>query len=213
MLCAGVMRINMGRQVVELAVPVALSLIKLRTLPVNMCSKFAFAIVVVALVLGGHPAAAVQPSGRPDLPTINLPERARGPAILNALGKDFDAVAAAHGKTPAELRAIIANDNDLWVEKNGKLAYFCTRGRQSNSNSGNSTSNRSLLEDHDHHHGNSHGSHHHDSLEAKLGGRRLQQISTSQAFLLHSLPGASKVGYFVGGLLPGVQHLLTGQLL
>ncbi|HOX03539.1 MAG TPA: PKD domain-containing protein [Candidatus Paceibacterota bacterium] len=70
-------------------------------------------------------AAAASAAALPDLPPMALGARARGVAAIHLLGNHLPSVAAAHGKSPAELRGIFLRDQTLWIEPDGRLLYVC----------------------------------------------------------------------------------------
>eukprot|EP00798_Chlamydomonas_sp_ICE-L_P008570 gene8570-34004_t len=125
----------------------------------------------------------------PDLGN-DLPDRIPGPAIAGVLGSNgMDVIARSYGMTAANLHAIINQDkDDIWLTKEGKLAYSCTG-----------------LHDHDH-------LNHRHLREVKssdrLSSTAKRQLTfqpatdTADAFRLHSKPTASLVVYldFHGGL-------------
>ena len=89
----------------------------------------AVTLVALYLILGlilDIPSARSQPASRgisSQLPTINLPGRARGEAAIAALGSSLPALAAAYGMSTSELARSLREDRSLWVDTRGRLYY------------------------------------------------------------------------------------------
>lgn len=81
--------------------------------------RLALAFCTVAI---SHTALA-QPAPKPAMPSLSLPEKARGEAAIRALAGRLPAVAAAHGKSAAEFTAILRRDRSAWVDKKGRLFF------------------------------------------------------------------------------------------
>jgi PKD repeat protein len=74
------------------------------------------------------PAAAIGQKPNPALienPGMSISSAAHGRQAVTALGSKLDAVAARYGKTPGELRAALAAESDLWVDRSTRLLYAC----------------------------------------------------------------------------------------
>ncbi len=108
---------------------------------------------------------------------VKLPDKARGEAAIAALGARLPEVAAFHGKSPQQLRRIFQTDDSLWVDPEGQLFYACELQR----------------------------AHHAPAKPAEISAAEViaesiaptdpSPYDTSQAFLLHSRPGANRVIY------------------
>src|SRR5688572_24167669 len=86
-------------------------------------------LVMAALILfaGGTVAVQAQVPNPPPVeqPTLRLASKVRGQAAISALGAHLSEVAARYGKTETELRRLLIQDQDLWVDPNGVLVYEC----------------------------------------------------------------------------------------
>ena len=117
---------------------------------------------------------------RPDSPEpgfpvgIHIPAKARGEAAIAALGGRLPEVAAFHDKSPQQLREHFRSDPSLWVDQDGGLFYACPPECEDCA-----------------------------KAEAPEAGPTAESIEptdpppydTSEAFLLHSRPGAKRVIY------------------
>jgi len=86
------------------------------------------ASIVAAMLLCGlaAPAAATEAAAVPRAPhpQLVLPESgASGQRAIDLLGDHLAAVAAAHGKTPEELRRILLSDRTARIDGRGWLYY------------------------------------------------------------------------------------------
>jgi autotransporter-associated beta strand protein len=120
-------------------------------------------------------AASADMQSEPGFPAgIRLPENARGEAALAALGDRLSDVAAYHGKSARQLREIFRKDDSLWVNTQGQLFYACPPACEHCV---------------------------HEAPEAtgiiaeSIGPTDPGPFDTSEAFLLHSRPGADRVIY------------------
>ncbi|MCB1129897.1 MAG: autotransporter-associated beta strand repeat-containing protein [Verrucomicrobiae bacterium] len=120
-------------------------------------------------------AANGQVTSEPGFPAgIHLPAKARGEAAIAALGARLPEVAAFHGKSPQQLRKHFRSDPSLWVDEGGELFFACPP------ECGDCA-----------------------KAEAPEAGPTAESIEptdpppydTSEAFLLHSRPGANRVIY------------------
>src|SRR5438094_66516 len=84
--------------------------------------------VTAAIALMGNPvnARAQGPDAhRIENPDISISRPARGAAAIQALGARLGTVASRYGRTAANLRATLAQDHDLSVDKQTRLLYLC----------------------------------------------------------------------------------------
>jgi len=142
-------------------------------LPTGPISRAAATVIsLLASALSSHG----QKPSEPGFPAaIHLPENARGETAIAALGGRLPEVAEFYGKSQQQLRELFQDDNSLWVNPEGQLFYACEL------------------------HGADCG--HAKTAEAAAAEVIAESIAptdpspydTTQAFLLHSRPGASRV--------------------
>lgn len=77
-------------------------------------------------VLAGLPPAVAAPdeAARPPLPAMNLGNRLRGEAAIQALGARLAQVAAHYRMTPERLADILRQDRTAWIDAGGRLLYI-----------------------------------------------------------------------------------------
>lgn len=131
--------------------------------------------VVSALLAASIIAAAGEISVEPRFPKgIRLAANARGEAAIAALGNRLPEIAAFYGKSPQLLLEGFRSDDSLWVDPTGQLFYACEL----------------------HCADCAHETPPVDGVIAKsIAPTDPFPYDTSQAFLLHSRPGASRVIY------------------
>ncbi|MEY4243037.1 MAG: hypothetical protein RLZZ245_622 [Verrucomicrobiota bacterium] len=105
---------------------------------------------------------------------IRLPENARGEKAVAALGERLPEVAAFHGRSAQQLREIFRKDDSLWINPRGELFYACPPAC-----------------DHCAHEAPEEI----ESFAESIGPTDPGPFDTSEAFLLHSRPGANLVIY------------------
>jgi autotransporter-associated beta strand protein len=130
---------------------------------------------IIALFVSTLSMAGGEIPPEPGFPAaIQLPAKARGEAAIAALGKRLPEVAAYYGQSPQRLREVFRADRSLWVDPAGRLLFACE------------------LEcaDCDHAHAEED-----DNVAESIGPTDPSPFDTSQAFLLHSRPGANRVIY------------------
>ena len=104
---------------------------------------------------------------------IRIAAKARGEAAIAALGARLPEVAAFYGKSSQQLREVFRADRSLWVDPEGQLLYACEFEC-------------------------AHCDHEAPEAEgdiAEIGPTDPTPFDTSEAFLLHSRPGANRVIY------------------
>ncbi len=147
-----------------------------RAISLDVSCRWKQRVVVTAVLLvfpllaarGQHPIEAGFPAG------IRLAANARGEAAIATLGNRLPEVAAFYGKSPQQLRKIFQTDHSLWVDPEGQLLYACE------------------FECAD----CAHEAPEADGVIAEIGPTDPgPSFDTSQAFLLHSRPGANRVIY------------------
>ena len=117
------------------------------------------------------------PAGAKDTPEpgfpagIRLPEQARGEAAVAALGARLPEVAAFYEKSPQQLRELLQTDDSLWVNPEGQLLYACE-------NHGHAKTTETAAA---------------EVIAESIAPTDPAPYDTSQAFLLHSRPGANRV--------------------
>jgi autotransporter-associated beta strand protein len=138
-----------------------------------------FRLLLVLVAVPIQVLAQGNPSTRPAMPTLRLPHGLRGDAAVQALGRDFAAVAAHYGKSTNELRAIFRRDSSLRLDEGGHLFYVCAGLAVPQAAAGDTNA---------------------PSLPEPIA-------PLSQTFLLHSRPGATKIIYldFDGYTISGTQ--------
>ncbi len=99
---------------------------------------------------------------------IRLEAKARGEAAIAALGARLPEVAAFYGKSPQQLRDTFRGDRSLWINPEGELFYVCPPAAAE------------IAE---------------GTIAQSIGPIDPSPFDTSQAFLLHSRPGAKRVIY------------------
>jgi hypothetical protein len=120
-------------------------------------------------------AASADVQIEPGFPAgIRLPENARGEAALAALGDRLSDVAAYHGKSARQLREIFRKDDSLWVNTQGQLFYACPPACEHCVNEAPEATG---------------------IIAESIGPTDPGPFDTSEAFLLHSRPGADRVIY------------------
>ncbi|OYU16083.1 MAG: hypothetical protein CFE37_01665, partial [Alphaproteobacteria bacterium PA4] len=102
-------------------------------------------------------------------------DKARGEAAIAALGARLPEVAAFHGKSPQQLRKIFQTDNSLWVDPEGQLFYACEL--QCAQHAPAKPAEIAVAE----------------VIAESIAPTDQSPYDTSQAFLLHSRPGANRV--------------------
>jgi autotransporter-associated beta strand protein len=131
--------------------------------------------IITALVSGFVSVAAVEMPSEPGFPAgIRVPDKARGKAAIAALGERLPEVAAFYGKSPARLRELFQKDDTLWINPQGELYYACPPAcehcaQEAPENDG--------------------------VIAESIGPTDSGPFDTSEAFLLHSRPGANLVIY------------------
>ena len=123
---------------------------------------------VLATARGDDPIVPGYPAG------IRLPENARGENAIAALGDRLSDVAAFHGKSARQLREIFRKDDTLWVNTQGQLFYACPP------NCGHCVHEAPEES---------------EGIAESIGPTDPGPFDTSEAFLLHSRPGAKLVIY------------------
>jgi hypothetical protein len=103
---------------------------------------------------------------------IRLPQKNRGEAAITALGARLPEVSAFYGKSPQGLREMFRKDDTLWVDPNGELFYACPPHCD---------------------HCDKHAAE--APVAENIGPTDPAPFDTSEAFLLHSRPGANRVIY------------------
>jgi hypothetical protein len=137
----------------------------------SLAAGFVFLISTVFSALG-------QEAPRPEFPAgIRLAATARGEAAIAALGNRLPEVAAFHGKSPQQLRKIFRDDHSLWVDPEGQLFYACEL--QCAHHDPAKTAEAAAAE----------------VIAESIAPTDPSPYDTSQAFLLHSRPGANRVIY------------------
>ena len=130
--------------------------------------------VPIALFVASVLAAGGEIPVEPGFPAgIRLAAKTRGEAAIAALGARLPEVAAFHDKSPQQLRDIFRADHTLWVDPAGQLIYACEFECAECA----------------------HDTPEADGEIAELGPTDPAPYDTSQAFLLHSRPGANRVIY------------------
>ena len=87
------------------------------------CSAMALPIGVLMLITGGT-AVSAPASMPPVFPSLSMPmAKSNGEQAVQALEKtgSMAAIAAAYGKTEAELAKLIRNDKTIWFDKDGRM--------------------------------------------------------------------------------------------
>ena len=129
---------------------------------------------VVLLASSLVPAGAKNPL-EPGFPAdIHIPDNARGEAAITALGERLPEVAAFHGLTPQRLREIFRLDDTLWIDPSGQLFYACPLECTE-------CAHAEVPEN--------------APIAESIGPTDPGPHDTSEAFLLHSRPGANRVIY------------------
>ena len=128
-------------------------------------------LFVIATALCGHGQGAPEP-GFPA--GIRLPAKARGEAAIAALGKRLPEVAAYYGKSAIQLRKVFRADDTLWIDSAGELFYACPPNCEDCAHAGAEEA---------------------DVIAESIGPTDPPPFDTSEAFLLHSRPGANRVIY------------------
>ena len=125
----------------------------------------------IALVAASMLAARAEVPVEPGFPAgMRLAAEARGEAAIAALGNRLPEIAAFYGKSPQQLRKSFQTDDSLWVNPEGRLFYACD------------------LQCADCGHAET------AEVAAKsIAPTDPSPYDTSQAFLLHSRPGARRV--------------------
>lgn len=117
----------------------------------------------------------------PGFPTaIRLAAKARGEAAIAALGTRLPEIAAFHGKSPQQLCKLFREDHSLWVDPGGQLFYACELqcadcGHAKTAETAETAAAEVIAE--------------------SIAPTDPSPYDTSQAFLLHSRPGANRVIY------------------
>ncbi|MCH7226532.1 autotransporter-associated beta strand repeat-containing protein [Haloferula sp. A504] len=129
---------------------------------------------VPALLLACPGVSQAKDPAEPGFPAgIRMAAPARGEAAVAALGGRLPEVAAFHGRSARQLRSVFRADPSLWVDEVGQLFYACPAQCTDC--------------------GPEHGPEGDGVLE--IGPTDPGPFDTSQAFLLHSRPGADRVIY------------------
>jgi autotransporter-associated beta strand protein len=143
--------------------------------PAKRIRRIAVAIAfLITAASSGHGQGAPEP-GFPA--GIRLAAKARGEAAIAALGARLPEVAAFHGKSPQQLREVFRADHSLWVDPEGQLLYACE------------------FECADCGHAKTAETAAAELIAESIAPTDPSPYDTSQAFLLHSRPGASRVIY------------------
>lgn len=130
--------------------------------------------IVSAVVFGALPAIA-DPPNDPGFPAgIRIAENVRGEKAIAALGERLPEVAAFHGKSAQQLREIFRKDDSLWINTQGRLFYACPPACEHCVHEAEEESG---------------------IIAESIGPTDPGPFDTSEAFLLHSRPGANLVIY------------------
>jgi hypothetical protein len=121
-----------------------------------------------ATASGEPPVDAGFPAG------IRIAENARGEKAIAALGDRLPEVAAFHGKSARQLREIFRKDDSLWINTQGRLFYACPPACEHCVHEAPEAT---------------------DIIAESIGPTDPGPFDTSEAFLLHSRPGANRVIY------------------
>lgn len=135
--------------------------------PPKRCSAAIFA-ALLATASGDVPIEPGFPEG------IRIPENARGEKAIAALAERLPEVADFHGKSAQQLREIFRKDDTLWINPRGELFYACPPAC-----------------DHCAHKAPEETG----VIAESIGPTDPGPFDTSEAFLLHSRPGADRVIY------------------
>jgi autotransporter-associated beta strand protein len=128
-------------------------------------------VVFVALFA----TARGEPPIDPGFPAgIRIAENARGEKAIAALGDRLPEVAAFHGKSARQLREIFRKDDSLWINTQGELFYACPPACEHCAHEAPEESG---------------------IIAESIGPTDPGPFDTSEAFLLHSRPGANLVIY------------------
>jgi autotransporter-associated beta strand protein len=130
---------------------------------------------LLALGIAGMQGAAAAEEAMPaGFPTIELQERTRGEAAIQALdrGRHLPALARFYNVSPEELTARLRRDKSLWVDQKGRLLYVCEL----------------------HDHGSGEDSHA-EAESADTPTIAAAPYPDEETFRLHSRPGALRVIY------------------
>ncbi|MEY3895846.1 MAG: hypothetical protein RLZZ214_1366, partial [Verrucomicrobiota bacterium] len=138
----------------------------------KIASRFSHTAVTVVLLTATALTSHGQQAPEPEFPAdIRLPATTRGEAAIAALGKRLPEVAAHYRKTPEQIRALFRSDHTLHANSEGRLFYGCEL----------------------------HGQHEiapeEEITSESIGTTDPAPFDTTQAFLLHSRPGANRVIY------------------
>lgn len=137
------------------------------------------AMAIAVAGLGATTASAAPPANPAHGPSQLLPERMRGESAIQAIGARLPDVAAANRMSVDELRRSLRADDQLWVDPTGALLFV---------------DEMLAIDDHDHDHDDEHG---HEAALPADGATTpaFGDIAPSDAFALHSRPGAERVIY------------------
>jgi autotransporter-associated beta strand protein len=133
------------------------------------------ASALAVLLASSSVVAHAQRPPEPAFPAgIRLAARERGEAAITALGNRLPEVAAFYGKTPQQLRALFRADRSLHADSKGQLFYACELVPADIASGDPAAA---------------------DVIAESIGPTDPSPFDTSQAFLLHSRPGANRVIY------------------
>ncbi len=129
-----------------------------------------FVLLFLALLTSGSEAQAQLYKPRGPRPAISLPSALKGAALVSALGDQLGQLAAYHGVTSTSLRALIMSDPCLYADRTGRLHYVCPGPSPL-------VAARAAV------------------ASGPLPSLPAGPFPQTQTFLLHSLPGATRVIY------------------
>jgi autotransporter-associated beta strand protein len=130
---------------------------------------------IIALFAASLLSASGQNPSEPGFPaSIRLPGNSRGETAIAALGARLPEVAAFYGKSPQRFREILRADDTLWVDPVGGLFYACPPACA---------------------HCAEEAPEGDDAIAESIGSTDPGPFDTTEAFLLHSRPGANRVIY------------------
>lgn len=135
------------------------------------------AMAITVAGLGAATASAAPPANGAQDPGLVLPERMRGEAAIQAMGARLPDVAGANRMSVDELRRALRTDDQLWVDPTGALLFV---------------DEMLAIDDHGHTHDDEHG-HEADVPAGDGAAPAFGEIPPSDAFSLHSRPGAQRV--------------------
>ncbi|WFP50857.1 PKD domain-containing protein [Methylomonas sp. EFPC3] len=117
-------------------------------------------------------AAVGADGGETPFPQIRLAEKKNGKAAIEALGDKLEAVARAYDMSAERLAEILATDSTAWIDEGGRLLYIDALPP-----------------------GESDGQEATATAPAQAGSGGMSVASSTDAFALHSKPGANRLIY------------------